>query len=128
MATIIPATKRDNVTTPQPLFLDLTQAKDLAGQSEQLRELVQTFEVSLSEEIEKITHALSANDQHQVEFSLHTLKGFVGLFVVPTLALQVELLYKNCRIQPLATTALEFNSLVPNLRTLLSEVRGWLSL
>lgn len=112
----------------QPLFFDLTQAKDLAGHDVQLRELVQTFEVSLAEEIEKITHALSANDKHQVEFSLHTLKGFVGLFVVPTLALQVELLYKNCRIQPLATTTLEFNSLVPNLRTLLSEVRGWLSL
>ena len=128
MATIIPALKRDIVTTTQPLFLDLTQAKDLAGHHAQLRELVQTFEVSLSEEIEKITHALSVKDQHQVEFSLHTLKGFVGLFVVPTLSLQVELLYKNCRNQPLATTAIEFNSLVPNLRTLLSEVRGWLSL
>lgn len=116
------------MTTNQPLFLDLTQAKDLAGHDAQLRELVQTFQVSLAEEIEKITRALSANDQHQVEFSLHTLKGFVGLFVVPTLALQVELLYKNCRSQPLATTALEFNSLVPNLRSLLSEVSSWLSL
>ena len=55
-------------------------------------QLVQTFEVSLAEEIEKISHALATHNQQQVEFSLHTLKGFVGLFVVPTLALQVELL------------------------------------
>jgi HPt (histidine-containing phosphotransfer) domain-containing protein len=119
---------RTQVTaTPSP-FLDLTSAKDLAGNDEQLRQLVQTFEVSLAEEIEKISQALLTNNQHQLEFSLHTLKGFVGLFVVPTLALQVELLYKNCRNQPLAITASEFNALVPSFRALLSEVRGWLSL
>ena len=87
------------MTTTPPPFLDLTSAKDLAGNDEQLRQLVQTFEVSLAEEIEKISHALATHNQQQVEFSLHTLKGFVGLFVVPTLALQVELLYKNCRNQ-----------------------------
>ena len=116
------------MTTTPPPFLDLTSAKDLAGNDEQLRQLVQTFEVSLAEEIEKISHALATHNQQQVEFSLHTLKGFVGLFVVPTLALQVELLYKNCRNQPLAITASEFNALVPSFRALLSEVRGWLSL
>ncbi len=119
---------RTQVTaTPSP-FLDLTSAKDLAGNDEQLRQLVQTFEVSLAEEIEKISHALATHNQQQVEFSLHTLKGFVGLFVVPTLAMQVELLYKNCRNQPLAVTATEFNALVPSFQSLLSEVRGWLSL
>jgi HPt (histidine-containing phosphotransfer) domain-containing protein len=102
------------VTTTPTLFLDLTPAKDLAGNDEQLRQLVQTFEVSLAEEIEKISQALLTHNQQQVEFSLHTLKGFVGLFVVPTLALQV--------------TATEFNALVPSFRALLSEVRGWLSL
>ncbi|MBU3648011.1 MAG: Hpt domain-containing protein [Limnohabitans sp.] len=122
------AHKRAQVTTTPPPFLDLTPAKDLAGNDEQLRQLVQTFEVSLAEEIEKISHALATHNQQQVEFSLHTLKGFVGLFVVPTLALQVELLYKNCRNQPLAITATEFNALVPSFQTLLSEVRGWLSL
>ncbi len=128
MANIIPALKKANVTTTQTFYLDLTQAKDLAGNDEQLRELVQTFEVSLAEEIEKISQALAANNQPQVEFSLHTLKGFVGLFVVPTFALQVEVLYKNSRIQPLAATVVEFNALVPNFQSLLSEVRGWLSL
>ncbi len=113
--------------TPSP-FLDLTPAKDIAGNDEQLRLLMQTFEVSLAAEIENINNALATNDQQKLEFSLHTLKGFVGLFVVPTLALQVELLYKNCRNQPLAVTATEFNSLVPSFRALLSEVRGWLSL
>ncbi len=119
---------RANVTTKPTLFLDLTSAKDLAGNDEQLRQLVQTFEVSLAQEIEKISQALLTNNQHQLEFSLHTLKGFVGLFVVPTLALQVELLYKNCPNQPLAVTASEFNSLVPIFQSLLSEVRGCLSL
>lgn len=115
--------------TPTPYtFLDLTQAQDIAGEGDQLRELVQTFEVSLAEEMQKITQALTANDQPTVEFSLHTLKGFMGIFVVPTLAFQVELLYKNCRSQPLATTEAKFNALAPNFQALLSEVRGWLSL
>ncbi len=116
------------MTTTYPPFLDLTQAKELASNKEQLRHLVQTFEVSLADEIQKISHALATHNQQQVEFSLHTLKGFVGLFVVPTFAFQVELLYKNCRTQPLAVTDAEFNALVPNFQSLLSEVRGWLSL
>ena len=116
------------MTTTSTPFLDLTPAKDLAGNDAQLRQLVETFEVSLAEEIEKISQALVTNNQHQLEFSLHTLKGFVGLFVVPTLALQVELLYKNCRNQPLTITATEFNALVPSFQSLLREVRGWLSL
>ena len=109
-------------------FLDLTQAQDIAGHGDQLRQLVQTFEQSLAEELQKITQALVANDHSTVEFSLHTLKGFMGIFVVPTLAFQVELLYKNCRTQPLAITEAEFNTLVPNFQTLLREVSGWLSL
>ena len=128
MATIIPAPKGTTVTPTPYTFLDLTQAQDLAGEGAQLRQLVQTFEVSLAEEMQKMSRALSANDQHAVEFSLHTLKGFMGIFVVPTLAFQIELLYKNCRSQPLAATATKFNSLVPNLDDLLSEVRGWLRL
>jgi HPt (histidine-containing phosphotransfer) domain-containing protein len=116
------------VTAKPSLFLDPTAAKDIAGNDEQLRLLMQNFEVSLAAEIEKIKQALATNDQHQLEFSLHTLKGFLGLFVVPTLALQVELLYKNCRNQPLAVTTTELNALVPSFQVLLSEVRGWLSL
>ena len=116
------------MTTAQSHFLDISQAQDLAGKGERLRELMQTFEQSLDDEIQSITLALTANDQGALEFSLHTLKGFMAMFVVPSLALQVELLYKNCRHQPLTATAQEFNALVPNLRMLLREVRGWLSL
>lgn len=115
--------------TPNPYtWLDLTQARDIAGEGDPLRQLVQTFEVSLAEELQKIAHALAANDQPTVEFSLHTLKGFMGIFVAPTLAFQVELLYKNCRSQSLTITQDEFNALVPKFQTLLSEVRGWLRL
>ena len=116
------------MTHPSYTFLELNQAKDLAGDVHQLRQLVETFEVSLAEEIQKISHALHAKDQSAVEFSLHTLKGFMGIFVVPTIAFQVDLLYRNCRNQPLTTTEAEFNALVPNLQTLLSEVKAWLSL
>ena len=115
--------------TPTPfIFLDLTQAKDIAGEGEPLRELVITFEVSLAQEMQNIRQALAANDADKVEFSLHTLKGFMGMFVAPSLAFQVELLYKNCRRQALATTESEFNALVPNFQTLLQEVNGWLRL
>ena len=109
-------------------FLDLTQAKDIAREPEQLRQLVATFHTSLSDEISKIKQALSAQDQAALAFSLHTLKGFMAIFVAPTLALQVEVLYKNCRTQPLAATATEFNALVPNFEALMGEVRTWLSL
>lgn len=109
-------------------FLDLTQAKEIAGQPDQLRQLVETFEVSLVDEIKKITQALSHQDQAALEFSLHTLKGFMAVFVVPTLAFQIEMLYKNCRNSPISATESEFNALVPNFEALLGEVRTWLSL
>ena len=116
------------MTPVQPTMLDLNQARDLAVNAAQLRGLLQTLERSLNEEIENISQALSDHDQGALEFSLHTLKGFLAMFVVPALALQIEVLYNNCRQQPLAVTVQEFNSLVPNLRTLSSEVRAWLSL
>ena len=116
------------MTPPRFEFLDLTQAQDIASNAEQLRELMQTFEVSLSEEIAKINRALAAQDPAAMEFSLHTLKGFMGIFVVPSLALQVDRLYKNCRHQPLAHTSHEFNALVPSFQTLLSEAGTWLRL
>jgi HPt (histidine-containing phosphotransfer) domain-containing protein len=128
MATIIPAYKRLPVTPARYTFLDLRNAQDIAGAGEALRELVQTFEVSLTEEMEKINQGLARLDVDAVQHSLHTLKGFISMFVVPTLAYQVELLYKHSRIQPVAQTGDEFNALVPKFQTLLSEVSGWLRL
>lgn len=109
-------------------YLDLSQAKDIAGEGAPLHQLVEAFESSLREEVSKINLAFANQDQASLEFSLHTLKGFMAIFVAPSLALQVELLYKNCRNAPMQASESEFNTLVPSFETLLEEVRTWLSL
>ncbi len=116
------------MTKPDYTLLDLTQAQEIAGDGDQLRELVVVFQTSFADEVTKISVALEKDDAQTVETSLHTLKGFMALFVTPTLALQVGLLYRDCRRQPLSMTKASFNALVPNFQTLSSEVRRWLRL
>jgi hypothetical protein len=107
-------------------LLDLTRAQEFAFEAEQLRELVASFEQSLSQEMANIHAGLAANEAIKVEHALHALKGFMPLFVDENLAHSVTELYKTSREQPLAVTGAVFNSLVPNLSALLVEVGTWL--
>ena len=109
-------------------LLDLNRAKEFALDAEQLRELVTTFETSLTQEMGVIQTALAQGDATRVEHSLHALKGFMPLFAAEPLAQAMTDLYKTSREQPLAVTGPAFTALVPSLEALLAEVRAWLAL
>jgi hypothetical protein len=108
-------------------LLDLTRAKEFACEAGQLRELVVTFEQSLTQEMAIIQAGLAAGEALKVEHSLHALKGFMPLFAVPPLAQAMTELYQTSREKPLAETGATFTSLVPSLEALLVEVRACLS-
>jgi HPt (histidine-containing phosphotransfer) domain-containing protein len=108
-------------------LLDLTRAKEFAIEAAPLRELVETFEQSLRQEMALIRAGIAAGDVIKVEHSLHALKGFMPLFARADLGQAVTDLYQHSRQQPLAVTTDGFTSLVPNLEGLLVEVRAWLA-
>jgi HPt (histidine-containing phosphotransfer) domain-containing protein len=110
-----------------PPLLDLTRAKEFALEVEPLRELVVTFEHSLTQEIAIIQAGLAAGDASKVEHSLHALKGFMPLFAVESLADAMTDLYQTSREKPLTETGATFTALVPSLEALLVEVRACLS-
>jgi HPt (histidine-containing phosphotransfer) domain-containing protein len=110
-----------------PTFLDLTRAKEFAFEAESLRELLMTFEQSLTQEMAVIQSGLTAGEALKVEHALHALKGFMPLFSAESLAQAMTDLYKTSREQPLAVTGPAFTALVPSLEALLVEVRACLS-
>jgi len=112
--------------TFKPPFLDLTQAREIAGDDEMLRELVQTFVESLDTELTKVQSAFRDQDEQQVHFSLHALKGFMPLFCQPELAQATVALYQDCRQQSFAQTQAAYTVLEPAFIELLKEVRAWL--
>ena len=112
---------------PTNSLLDLTRAKEFAFEADQLRELVVTFEQSLTQEIAIIQAGLAAGEALKVEHSLHALKGFMPLFAHQSLAKAMADLYQTSREMPLDVTGPIFTSLVPSLKTLLVEVRECLS-
>jgi HPt (histidine-containing phosphotransfer) domain-containing protein len=119
------------VTPPNAMstsaLLDLSRAKEFAVETEQLRELVVTFEQSLTQEMTLIQAALAVGDALKVEHSLHALKGFMPLFSVASLAQAMTDLYQTSRDKPLDVTGPLFTALVPSLEALLVEVRACLS-
>jgi HPt (histidine-containing phosphotransfer) domain-containing protein len=113
--------------TPPSSWLDLTGAQEFAADDVQLRELIATFQDSLSHEIVKIQAGLLASDALKVEHSLHALKGFISLFAHPVLAQAVTDLYQTSRNHSLVATRNNFETILPNLEALLGEVRAWSS-
>ncbi len=111
-----------------PTFLDLNRAKEFAFEADQLRELVETFEQSLAQEMAIIQAGIASGDALKVEHALHALKGFMPLFAVEPLAQAMTELYANSRVQALNVTGPAFTALVPSLEALLAEVRAWLAL
>ena len=111
---------------PTSPLLDLTRAQEFAFEEAQLRELVETFEQSLVQEMAVIQAALAAGEALKVEHALHALKGFMPLFAAPELAHTMAVVYQTSREQPLRVTEPAITALVPNLEALLGEVRAWL--
>ncbi|CAN1516186.1 Hpt domain-containing protein [Limnohabitans sp. B9-3] len=109
------------------MLLNLNSAKEFAFDPDQLRELMVTFEQSLGQEMAIIEAALTAQDALKVEHALHALKGFMPLFTTETLAQAMTDLYQTSRQEPLAVTRAAYMNLVPDLLSLLTEVRAWLA-
>jgi HPt (histidine-containing phosphotransfer) domain-containing protein len=127
MADIISALVTPSNAMSTSALLDLSRAKEFAVETEQLRELVVTFEQSLTQEMTLIQAALAVGDALKVEHSLHALKGFMPLFSVASLAQAMTDLYQTSRDKPLDVTGPLFTALVPSLEALLVEVRACLS-
>ena len=108
-------------------LLDLTRAKEFAFEPDQLRELMVTFEQSLTQEMAIIQAGLADADALKVEHALHALKGFMPLFATESLAQAMTDLYQTSREQALSVTGPIFTTLAPKLETLLVEVRACLS-
>ena len=108
-------------------WFDLTRTNEFGFDKAQVRELVVTFEQSLQEEIAIIQAAVAAADGLKTANSLHALKGFMPLFAEAGLAQIITDLYQTSREQPLSATAPLLTALVPNLTSLLAEVRAWLA-
>ena len=108
-------------------WFDLTRANEFGFEEAQVRELVVTFEQSLQEEIAIIQAAVAAGDGLKTANALHALKGFMPLFTEAGLAQTITDLYQTSREQPLTVTGPLFTALVPNLTSLLLEVRAWLA-
>ena len=108
-------------------WFDLTRANEFGFEEAQVRELVVTFEQSLQEEIAIIQAAVAAGDDLKTANALHALKGFMPLFTEAGLAQTITNLYQTSREQPLSVTGPLFTALVPNLTSLLVEVRAWLA-
>ena len=108
-------------------WFDLTRANEFGFEEAQVRELVVTFEQSLQEEIAIIQAAVAAGDALKTANALHALKGFMPLFTEAGLAQTITDLYQTSREQPLSVTGPLFTALVPNLTSLLVEVRAWLA-
>jgi HPt (histidine-containing phosphotransfer) domain-containing protein len=111
---------------PSSPLLDLTRAQEFAFEEAQLRELVQSFEQSLVQEMAVIQASLAAGDALKVEHALHALKGFMPLFATPELAQTMAELYQTSRQQALQVTGPAVTALVPKLEGLLADVRAWL--
>jgi HPt (histidine-containing phosphotransfer) domain-containing protein len=108
------------------MLLDLNRAKEFALDPEQLRELMVTFEQSLGQEMAIIDAAFLTQDALKVEHALHALKGFIPLFTSEVLAQGMTDLYQTSREKPLDVTRASYTGLLPELLTLLAEVRAWL--
>ena len=112
--------------TLKPPFFDLSQAREISGEKDMLRQLVLTFIESLDTELANAQQAFQTHDQPAMSQSLHALKGFLPLFCQPELAQMVIALYAECRRQELSKTQARFQTLEPALLELQKEAKAWL--
>ena len=110
---------------PTPL-MDLTRVKEFATEAAQLRELLESFERSLVQEMTALKTAYAQGDQEQVHASLHVLKGFMPMFSAPEFAQAMTDLYQQSRHEGLAPSHKTYTRLTPSLGLLLTEVRAQL--
>jgi HPt (histidine-containing phosphotransfer) domain-containing protein len=107
--------------------LDPSRAHDFAMDNDQMLNLAQTFESSLTQDLSALTAALDNQDPDPMRRLLHSLKGYVTFLSKEELSghvIQLEAMSRQSSLDEVKDRVVQF---IPALKTLLSEVSHWKS-
>jgi HPt (histidine-containing phosphotransfer) domain-containing protein len=108
-------------------FLDPSRAADFAMDPEQMLNLAETFESSLTQDLNALAEALNNPDPDPMRRLLHALKGYVTFLSKEELGQEVIKLEATSRHSPPDDVKLMVQKVLPSLHTLLAEVTTWKS-
>ena len=108
-------------------FLDPSRAQDFAMDPEQMLNLAETFESSLSQDLKALGEALDNPEPDPMHRLLHALKGYVTFLSKDELSAQVIHLESMSRQSPVDDLRNAVHAVLPSLQTLLAEVIRWKS-
>ena len=107
--------------------LDPSRAQDFAMDNDQMLNLAQNFESSLTQDLSALTAALDNQDPDPMRRLLHSLKGYVTFLSKEELSghvIQLEAMSRQSSLDEVKDRVVQF---IPALKTLLSEVSHWKS-
>jgi HPt (histidine-containing phosphotransfer) domain-containing protein len=105
--------------------LDPSRAQDFAMDNDQMLNLAETFESSLTQDLSSLQSALENQDPDPLRRLLHSLKGYVTFLSKEELSghvIQLEAMSRQSPIEEVKTRVLQ---VMPSLQALLSEVTHW---
>lgn len=107
--------------------LDLTLGVAMMGSEEALRSILQTVLDSMTGNVPEISDALAKGDVASANRLLHSMKGYLPIFAVEALVVQVTEVEKVSKTEPAAVVAPLYADLAPRLTGLLAEVQNFLA-
>ena len=108
-------------------YLDPSRAQDFAMDTEQMLNLAETFETSLTQDLKALEEALVNPDPDPMRRLLHALKGYVTFLSKDELSSKVIHLESMSRQSPVDEVRHTVQAVLPSLQTLLAEVTRWKS-
>ena len=105
--------------------LDPSRAHDFAMDNDQMLNLAETFESSLTQDLSALVAALTNPDPDPMRRLLHSLKGYVTFLSKEELSAQVIQLEAMSRQSTMEDVRNMVNQVMPSLKNLLSEVTHW---
>ena len=108
-------------------FLDPSRAADFAMDLEQMLNLAETFESSLTQDLKALAESLHNPDPVPMRRLLHALKGYVTFLSKEELSAKVIQLESISRHSPVDEVRVLVQDVLPSLHTLLDEVTLWKS-
>ena len=94
---------------------------------EQMLNLAETFETSLTQDLKALGEALENQDPDPMRRLLHALKGYVTFLSKDELSSKVIYLETMSRQSPVDEVRHTVQAVLPSLQTLLAEVTRWKS-
>jgi HPt (histidine-containing phosphotransfer) domain-containing protein len=107
--------------------LDPSRALEFAMDNDQMLQLAETFETSLTQDLSALSEALNNQDPDPLRRLLHSLKGYVTFLSKEELSGHVIQMEAMSRQSSLDEVKNMVHSVLPSLTTLLSEVSHWKS-